>query len=364
MSENVAAISEAARDFIKEAAPFDVVRQIVDSPEGWAPDTWRTFAQDLGFAGLAAPESAGGAGLGVTELCTVAEALGETLLPIPWFESAVLSTLILRETGGERFLDAIASGKTIATFAARDAAGGPLPQALGARIVNGKLSGETHFVPFGAHADLFVVAAREDKGVSLVVAAANAGGISLKAETSFDPTRPLATIAFHDVTVADARVGAAGAGATPLMRALDLASVVLAAEQVGGMARTLDGVVAYSKQRVQFGRVIGSFQAMKHRFADMKLLLEGARSALAWALRAIETNDPQAPLACAGARAYCSQAYLKIAAEGIQLHGGIGFTWEHHAHLFFKRARSSSTLLDPPSLHKERVASALLDKTG
>jgi alkylation response protein AidB-like acyl-CoA dehydrogenase len=364
MSEELAAISEAARDFLKEAAPFDVVRQIVDGPEGWARPAWRTFGQELGFAGLAAPESVGGAALGVAALAAVAEALGETLLPIPWFESAALSTLILTEAGDETHLPAIASGETIATFAARDATGGLLPAALGARIVDGVLSGSAHFVPFGVQADLFIVAAREGEGVSLAAVAADAGGVAVKAETSLDLTRPLATVSFAGVPVDGARIGPAGAGAAPLLRALDLASLVLAGEQVGGMQRTLDEVVAYSKQRVQFGRAIGSFQAMKHRFADMKLLLEGARSALSWALRAIETDDPEAPLACAGARAYCSQAYLKLAAEGVQLHGGVGFTWEHHAHLFFKRARSSSTLLDPPERQRERVAAALLDAPG
>lgn len=359
MSSDTGAIAEAARAFLKEAAPFDVVRRVVDSPEGWARDEWRTFAQELGFAGLAAPESAGGAALGVAELAVVAEALGETLLPIPWFESAVLATLILREAGADAQLSAIAAGEAIATFAARDATGAPLPAALGVQAVGGLLNGAAHYVTFGAQADAFVVAAREDSGVSLFMVEARANGVSVQKETSLDLTRPLATVHFESVQ--GARVGEPGAGEAPLLRALDIAGVVLAAEQIGAMQRTLDEVVAYAKQRVQFGRVIGSFQAMKHRFADMKLSLEAARSALAWALRALAESDPQAPLACAGARAFCSQAFLAIAAEGVQLHGGVGFTWEHHAHLFFKRARSSSTLLDPPARHRERVAAALLD---
>ncbi len=360
MSE-AAAISEAARAFLKEAAPFDVVRQTTATAEGWAPTQWRTFASELGFAGLAAPESVGGAGLGVAELAAVAEALGETLLPIPWFESAALATLILNEAGGEAHLGKIASGEAIATFAARDQSGGLLPEALGARVEGGKLCGTAHYVPFGAQADLFIVAAREAAGLSLFAIGRGAPRLSIEPRTSLDLTRPLATLNFDNVPIDGAQVGQPGKSAAPLMRALDHASVVLAAEQIGGMQRTLDEVVAYAKQRVQFGRAIGSFQAMKHRFADMKLALEAARSALSWALEALATNDPEASLACAGTRAYCSHAYLKLAAEGIQLHGGIGFTWEHHAHLFFKRARSSSTLLDPPAHHRERVAAGVLD---
>lgn len=360
LSADQIAIRDAAHGFLAANATFDHVRQALSGPEGWSRDLWKQFAKDLGFAGLAVPETLGGSGLGLAELALVAEELGACLAPMPWFESAVLSALTLQAIGATAQQSEIAAGR-IVTLALREAPGRPLPLGVGPEIRGGALEGEAHFVPFGHIAETLIVAARERGGLSLFAIAANAEGVEIIPAVTLDLTRPMASIRLAGVDVSSARLGAPGQCEDALMRALALSGAVLAAEQVGGMRRTLAELVAYAKQRVQFGRQIGSFQALKHRMADMKVLLEGARSAAAWAIDAVRTNDPGALTACAGARAYCSDTYLKVAAEGIQLHGGIGFTWEHHAHLFFKRARSSSTLLDPPEHHRELVARAIVD---
>jgi alkylation response protein AidB-like acyl-CoA dehydrogenase len=360
LSADQVAIRDAAHGFLVANATFEHVRRALTEPEGWSRDLWSRFGVDLGFAGLAVPTSQGGSGLGLAELALVAEELGASLPPIPWFESAVLSALTLQTIGATAQQRDIAAGRVM-TLAIRDELGRPLPLGIGPEIRGGAIEGEAHFVPFGHVAEQLIVAARENNGISLFAIAADTPGVEIIPKVTLDPTRPMASIRFARADIASTRLGAPGQSEDALVRALGLSGAVLAAEQVGGMRRTLAELVAYAKQRVQFGRAIGSFQALKHRMADMKVLLEGARSALAWAIEAALTDDPSAILACAGARAYCSDAYLKIAAEGIQLHGGIGFTWEHHAHLFFKRARSSSTLLDPPEHHRERIARAIVD---
>jgi alkylation response protein AidB-like acyl-CoA dehydrogenase len=352
-------IRDAARAFLRDACDFAAVRRVIDGDEGWDAGLWRQFGGELGFAGLAIPEAHGGSGLGPLELAVVAEELGAVLAPIPWFETAVLAAGLLMHAGDGHHLADIAAGRVAATLAVRDALAVPLPDGIGPRIEDGVLSGTAHFVPFGAATDLFVVAARE-VGVSVAAVPRGAAGVRVEKLVSMDLTRPLAHVHFDHVEIGGMRVGAPGEGGAALDRTLAVAAAMLAAEQVGGMQRTLDEVVAYSLQRVQFGRVIGSFQAMKHRMADMKLKLEATRSAACWAASLLAEGAAEAFAACAAARAYCSDAYLEIASEGIQLHGGIGFTWEHHAHLFFKRARSSFTLLDAPYVHRERIAVSLL----
>jgi alkylation response protein AidB-like acyl-CoA dehydrogenase len=356
LSEEHAAIRDAVRGFLAERASMAHVRAALESEDGWSRQIWRGLAGELGFAGLAIAEEHGGAGLGVRELAIVAEELGGALAPIPWFETAVLSATLLSACAAYEHLPRVASGQCIATLAWRDASG--KPDAIGPELRDGRLHGAAHYVSFGHVADLLLVAARTGDSVALCAIDSHARGVATQKQTSLDLARPFATITFDgaSATILDA-------DATLILAySFAMASAVLAAEQVGAAARVLDDTVAYSKQRVQFGRVIGSFQAMKHRMADMKLELEAARSAAAWALDALETEATDLQLACSGARAACSDAFLHIASEGVQLLGGIGFTWEHSAHLYFKRARASSTLLDSPAHQREIVARALLDE--
>ncbi|WP_157216883.1 acyl-CoA dehydrogenase family protein [Flavisphingomonas formosensis] len=368
LTDEQIAVREAARDYLRDNADFERLRKTIESEAGWDEALWQGFAQELGFAGLGISEADGGIGLGPIEQALILEELGRVLAPIPWFESVVLAAGTIAEAGSEAqratLLPSIASGETIATLAMRAPSGAALPGGIGPRISGGRITGEAHYVPFGHVAQLFVVAARNDAGegwdgISLVAVPADQPGVSIERVTSLDLTRPYAKIRFDNVA-ADAGPVLVGGGAA-LRRALAAASGLLASEQLGGAVRSLDETVAYSKERVQFGRVIGSFQAMKHRMADMKLLVDTARSAADWAARAIAAGG-DFKLAAAGARSYCSDAYLACAADAIQLHGGIGFTWEHHAHLFFKRARASATLLDPPAQHRETIARAIIDK--
>ena len=363
MSQRLTADQESIRDtvraFLRQSCDFASLRRTIDSDAGWDADLWHRFAAELGFAGVALPEVHGGSSLGALELALIAEELGAVLAPIPWFETAVLAAYVLMQAGAIAHLADIAAGRLTATLALRDAQATPLPDGIGPRIDNGVLHGTAYYVPFGAIADLFVVAACEID-ISLCAVPRATPGVRVEKLVRMDLTRPLAHVHFDNVEIAALRVGAPGQGRAALEKTLAVAAAILAAEQVGAMRRTLDEVVAYSLQRVQFGRVVGSFQALKHRMADMKLKLEAARSAVGWAAMLLSEDAADASTACAAARAYCTDAYLDIASEGIQLHGGIGFTWDHHAHLFFKRARSSATLLDYPTVHRERVAFALL----
>ena len=369
LSEDQQALYDSAQVFLRDHCGFDRLQAVIERGTGWDEALWRGFAGELGFAGLGVAEAHGGSGLGPLEQALVMEALGRTLAPIPYFESAVLSAAVIEATANDALkadlLAGIASGDTIATLAWRDMAGVAAPAGSGPTLspaADGwRLVGETHYVPFGHVATLLLVAARASHGgMSVAVVPVPQAGVSVERRTTLDLTRPYSTVRF-DVAVAPSQLlGEPGSAAEPLRRALSTAGGLLASEQLGGAARSLEETVAYAKHRVQFGRVIGSFQAVKHRLADMRMLVDAARTAAGWAAQAI-ASDEDAELACAGARAYCSEAFLTCAADAIQLHGGIGFTWEHHAHLFFKRARASATLLDPPAVHRERIARALLD---
>lgn len=367
-SEDQRAVGETVTAFLADRAGLGRIRCTIDGGKGWDAELWEDFAGELGFAGIGIAETYGGAGLGLAELGIVAEALGRTLAPIPWFESAVLAAgLIAEGDGGDiasETLSGIASGRMIVTTALRDAEAAPLPEGIGPAIkfdgAAWRLEGTASYVSFGTFADRFVVAARTDEGPTLLIVSADSDNLIIEPLASLDPTRPLARIRFNQIAVDPSMLLGPIGGARPAITdALARAAAVLAAEQIGGMARSFDETLAYAKQRVQFGRTIGSFQAVKHRLADMKLLLEAARSAVDWAIET-ERDEARFPVAAAAALAECSDAYRTITGDAIQLHGGIGFTWEHHAHLFFKRARSSSTLLDPPSRHRESVAESII----
>ena len=369
LTEDQKALYESAQAFLSDRCGFERLQAVIGGGTGWDQALWRGFAGELGFAGLGVAEAHGGSGLGPVDQALVLEALGRTLAPIPYFESAVLAAAVVEAaaTTAQKadLLVGIAAGDTIATLAWRDAAGVAAPEGSGATLspmADGwRLAGEAHYVPFGHVATLLLVAAQGPHGgLSLAAVPVPQTGVTVERRTTLDLTRPYSTVRFDIVVAPSQLLGEPGATADPLRRALSVASGLLASEQLGGAARSLEETVAYAKQRVQFGRVIGSFQAVKHRLADMRVLVDAARTAAGWAAQAIASGE-DAGLACAGARAYCSEAFLSCAADAIQLHGGIGFTWEHHAHLFFKRARASATLLDPPAVHRERIARTLLD---
>jgi alkylation response protein AidB-like acyl-CoA dehydrogenase len=316
----------------------------------------------MGLQGLIVPEEFGGSGYSYVELIVVREEMGRSLLCAPYFATVALAANALIHSGDDQakkeFLPGIASGETIATVAFTEPSGkwdeAGITMAATKSGDAWKLSGTKMFVLDGHTADLIIVAARTSAGVSLFAVSGDAAGLTRTALSTMDQTRKQAKLEFSDTPAR--LIGTDGAGWTVLSTVLDLAAVALAAEQVGGAQRCLDMAVEYAKVRVQFGRPIGSFQAIKHKCADMLLEVESAKSAAYYAGWCAAEMNEELPSVASLAKAYCSEAYFHAAAENIQIHGGIGFTWEHPAHLYFKRAKSSELLFGDPTYHRELLA--------
>jgi alkylation response protein AidB-like acyl-CoA dehydrogenase len=355
-----------ARAFLAEHSSGDAVRRAMESELGWEPDVWERIAGELGWAGVIVPEELGGVGLGQVELVGLMEEMGAALLCAPFFSTVCLATNTLLVAGSESqrkaWLPRIASGELLATLAFT----GPGPDAIEAtwRREGGDylLDGRARHVIDGHAAELILVAARAPgsggaSGVGLFALEGSTAGLERRPQVAMDQTRRQAELGLRGVRVsAAARLAGEGEAWPALARALDLARVAMCAEQVGGAQRCLDLSVAYAKQRQQFGRPIGSFQAIKHKCANMLLLVESARSAAYYAGWAAAAGEPELSELAALAKAYGSEAYFRCAAEAIQIHGGVGFTWEYDPHLYFKRARASEGLLGTPSYHREQLA--------
>ncbi|MBO0876427.1 MAG: acyl-CoA dehydrogenase family protein [Pseudonocardia sp.] len=338
-----------------DADAQDALRDAVRGLLGRASeaDAWRRLCDEVGVAGLVVPERYAGAGAGLPEACVVLEELGRTLTPYPMLGSAVITATAVLACGdaGERLLPAIATGEVTAALVWTGADGGWDPAAPACRW-DGELHGQAHYVLDGAGADVLVVAARTPDGVGLFEA--SPADAKVTAATAMDPTRPLGTVTLDGCP---ARPLGTGDRTAALAHVRDVACAALAAEQAGTAARALELTVAYTKERVQFGRPIGAFQALAHRMADLHVLVETARSA-AWA--AACAPEPELPLLAAVAKTHCSEALTRVAAEMIQLHGGIGITWEHDAHRYFKRAHGGAQLFGQPHEHVTRLAATVL----
>lgn len=350
------------RRFLQDKSPSTEVRRLMETDDGYDPVVWSQMADQLGLQGLAVPEEYGGAGFGYVELIIVFEEMGRALLCAPFFATVALATNALLRCGDDEakkaYLPAIATGDTIATLAVTEEGGGLDEGAImltaersGARWT---LHGHKSFVLDGHVANLLLVVARTPVGLSLFAVEGSAESISRSALPALDQTRKLARIEFNHTPAR--LVGPEGGAGRLLATTLDLAAVALAAEQLGGAQRCLDMSVEYAKIRYQFGRPIGSFQAIKHKCADMLLEVESARSIVNYAGWAAAEGSDELPVVASLAKAYCSEAYSHAAAESIQIHGGIGFTWEHDAHLYFKRAKSSELLFGDPVHHREQLA--------
>ena len=361
-SEEQDQLREFVRSFLEDKSAETAVREQMDTEVGYDEAVWSQMAEQMGLQALAIPEEYGGQGYGFVEQIVVLEEMGRALLCAPYFSSCVLAANTLLQSGDEdaknAHLPGIASGETRATLAfteenGRWDEGGVTMQASGSGD-SWTLDGTKMYVLDGHTANLLIVAARTDAGVSLFSVDPEAGGLTRTALATMDQTRKQAKLEFSGV--AATLIGEDGAGWAALETVLDLAAVALAAEQVGGAQMCLDMAVEYAKVRVQFGRPIGSFQAIKHKCADMLLEVESAKSAAYYAgWCAAEMND-ELPQVASLAKSYCSEAYFHAAAENIQIHGGIGFTWEHPAHLYFKRAKSSELLFGDPTYHRELLA--------
>jgi alkylation response protein AidB-like acyl-CoA dehydrogenase len=365
----------------EDAQPKDAQPQ--DAEPGYDEDAWRLLGTEMGLAGLGIAEDLGGAGGGLAELTVVAEELGRSLLPVPFFSSTVLAGQILArcpDTGSD-VLARLSAGGELAAFAGTDPDGCWRPDRLPVQAqADGRLHGRADFglhgradfglhgrADFGLHgrADFvldgaaaahLVVAARTPAGCDLFLVAGDAEGVRRRALETLDPTRAQASVSLDGAPGTPLTTG--GAGAAAVTAGLDVALVVLAAEQVGGAAACLDLAVEYAKLRHQFSRPIGSFQAIKHKLADLLLLVEMGRSAVDRAMAA-EHDPARLAEAAAVAKIWCSDAYTTVATENVQIHGGIGFTWEHDAHLYFRRARADEQLLGDATVHRERLAALL-----
>ena len=355
-------LRRTVKRFLDDRSDEQAVRRAMDTEQGYDEDVWKQMAQQLGLQGLIVPAEHGGAGLGVVEMMIVLEEMGSALLCAPYLSTAVLAASAVAESGTDEakktILPGIADGSTIATVALVDeGAGWGLGDVKMTATVDGdgfKLTGKKTYVLDGHTANVILVVARADDGLALFRVDAGAAGLERSALPTLDQTRKLANLSFSGTPAQ--RVSTAGDVSAALERALAITLVGITAEQVGGTSRCLEMSTQYAKERLQFGRPIGSFQAIKHRCADMLVSVEFSKSAAYNAgFTAAEGNEGLAE-AVHMAKSYCSEAFFKAAGDTIQIHGGMGFTWEHPAHLYFKRAKSSSLLFGGPLQHREQLA--------
>ncbi len=351
-------LRSAVRRFLADKSPPTEVRRLMETESGYDAEVWRQIAGDLGLTAVHIPEAYGGQGFSFAELAIIVEEMGRSLLCAPYFSSTVLGATAIMETAStpqkEELLPAIAAGECLAALAIAEPSGRWDAEGIETTVRDGRLTGTKSFVIDGHVADFLVVVARDptDK-LSFHVVSSDSPGIACRRLETLDPTRKLAQIDFEGVPAT--RLGADIDGEAALSRILDLAAVALANEMVGGAQRLLESAVEYATLRTQFGRPIGSFQAIKHKCSDLLLEVELAKSAAYYAADAAAENDPELPVLACIAKSAASDAYMHAARDCIQIHGGIGFTWDNDTHLWFKRAKSSEVLFGTPSLYRERM---------
>ncbi|MBJ8345885.1 acyl-CoA dehydrogenase family protein [Antrihabitans sp. YC2-6] len=345
-SEEQLELATTVRGLLAKHCGHAAVRATIDSDLGYDEKLWNLLCRQVGVAALAIPEEFGGIGAGQIESDLVMAELGAALAPTPMLGSVILGAQSILAIGDheccERLLPGIADGTTIAALCWAGPDGWSRP---GVEIVGGKLSGAAHFVLDAENADVLVTVARDGAEIVFFEVDPAASGVTRRTARGMDPTRRFGVVSFDSAE--GRRLSTADPGAV-LDRIRDVAVTALAAEQVGAAARCLDETVAYTKSRVQFGRPIGSFQALKHRMADLYTLVETARSASYAATVSLANGSPTAHEDATVAKVYCSEAFTQVAADSIQLHGGIAITWEHDAHLYFKRAHGDSQLFGQP----------------
>ena len=372
-AEDRALIRDSARGFLADNATTADVRRWMATDLGYDREVWGRVAGELGWPAVPVPEDFGGLGLGLGETALLMEEMGASVFCSPFLATVCLAGSVIAlgasDTQKGEWLPAIAGGELTATLALTEKTGRVDAVSIQAEYkADGDsfiLNGTKRFVVDGHSADLLIVAAREagssgEKGIGLFAVPGDADGVARQALPTLDQTRRQADVQLADVRVSrDALIGEDGNGWPVLSQALDRGITALAAEQAGGARRVLQITVDYMQERVQFGRQIGSFQALKHRAADMMVKVESALAAARNAADAADAGDADFPMLAAMAKAYCSDAYFFCAGESIQLHGGVGFTWEYDPHLFFKRARASATMLGDATYHRERIAVGL-----
>ncbi len=348
----------AVREFLQVTSPPERVRDLMDTDDGYDRTVWKQMAGQLGLHGIAVDEQFGGAGATMSELAVVFEEMGAALLCAPFFSTVALAANALQFSGDsdaiERYLPALVDGSTTATVIlnGRLDPWDPSALTLAARRdgADHRLSGTADYVIDGHTANLVLAAAQTPAGPSLFAVSDGADGLTREPLATLDRTRKVARLRFDDVSAQ--LIGTEGDAASGLARTSDIALIALAAEQTGAAQRCLDMAVGYARERIQFGRAIGSFQAVKHRCADMLVAVEGAKSAVSHAA----DIGHDLSVAASVAKMVCSETFLQVALDNMRIHGGIGFTWEHDAHLYVRRAKATSLIFGTPDYHAQRLA--------
>lgn len=354
------------RRFLEDRSPTTAVRRQMETDQGYDPEVWRQLSQELGLTAVHIPEAYGGQGFGIGELAIAVEEMGRALLCAPYFASVVLAATAIMNAGAEEqkraLLPGIASGETIATLAFTEPNGRWDADGITATATpsGGKfrIDGTKSFVLDGMTAGLILVVARGpgsrgSDGLSFFTVAAGAKGLTRRKLDTLDPTRKLAVLDFAGVEAQ--LLGVEGGANGPLQQTLDVAAICLANEMVGGAEVLREAAVEFAKMRYQFGRPIASFQTLKHKAADMLLDVELAKSAAYYAAAAADEGDDDVSAVASLAKAAASEAYMQTAIHAVQIHGGIGFTWDNDTHLWFKRAKSSEVFLGGAAYHRERL---------
>jgi alkylation response protein AidB-like acyl-CoA dehydrogenase len=364
-------LKDQVRRYLADRCDSRAVRVILDGPEPYDRALWRGLGE-LGYLGASIPEADGGLGLGHLEACVIAEELGRAVAPVPWDSSIALVAECLAEAGTDaqraRWLPGLAAGRTVGALALAEGTGRLAAGSIRctARAVSGggtTLTGTKVAVADGDVAEVAVVAALDAPGsVSLYLVPTDAPGVVRTAVSTIDPTRSHATIAFDGAPAEP--LGARGEGLALLERVLDRAAVMVAFAQLGGADRALESAVAHAQDRFAFGRPIGSLQAVKHMLADMYVAATLARSNCYWAAWALSTGSPELPVAAASARVSATQAYQQCARDGLQVHGGMGFTWALDCHLHYRRSNLLALSLGAPSQWEDRLVGLLRDRVA
>jgi alkylation response protein AidB-like acyl-CoA dehydrogenase len=360
-SDDQKSLKDQARKFLGDKASSKVTRRVLDDAAvSYDEALWRGVAE-MGWLGAAIPEEHGGLGLGRLELCVLAEELGRAVAPIPFSSTVYFFAEALMLAGNDAqkaaLLPKVAAGEIIGCFAVSEGPGAPSPASIQAKFENGTLTGAKIPVTDGDCAHFAVVVAREGAGVSLLLVDLNQPGVTRTILKTLDPTRGHAKIEFRQAKAE--RLGEAGQGWDLAEAVLDRAAVLLAFEQVGGSQACLEMATEYAKSRYAFSRPIGSFQAIKHKLADMYVAIEVARSNAYYGAWALSSEAAELPFAAAASRAAASDAYYMCAKENIQTHGGMGFTWEVDCHLFFRRAKLLAVQAGSPAVWKEKLVQRL-----
>ncbi|MCP5041795.1 MAG: acyl-CoA/acyl-ACP dehydrogenase [bacterium] len=359
-SEEQKLLQHTAKEFLEENSSLAQVREIFEADAGYSKALWKAVAE-LGWTGVSIPEEYGGAGYGYLELAMIAGEIGASLAPIPFGSTVYLAAEAITRAGDDaqkkKYLSGIANGDLIGTFAATERVGSLSEKSVSATFEGGKLNGVKFPVADGAQADFAIVLAREGDGLSLVVA--DLDGVECKKLEALDPTRPQAQLTFSDTPAT--RLGAAGGGWELAQDILTRGAVLMAFEQLGCADRAFQITFDFTMNRYAFGRPIASFQSLKHRMADLYADRELARSNCYWAAWALENDHEELPVAAASAKISASDALERVTVEMIQMHGGVGYTWEYDCHLFYRRAKVLSHQLGTTDEWREKLVSKLIE---